>query len=99
MNGEKLEISAKDIPDVEFLENVYRLSIIEDGWPGGIPHWVFTWDLREVYPTVPMKVLIAKARRLKKRKLLTGCCCGCRGDFELTPAGYDLLPDEGRPYV
>lgn len=33
--------------------------------------------------SVPYKVVEAKARRLIRRGLLTGCTCGCRGDFEV----------------
>jgi hypothetical protein len=32
-------------------------------------------------PGVPSKVVLAKARRLIKRGKLSGCDCGCRGDF------------------
>lgn len=33
-------------------------------------------------PGVPKKVVLAKAQRLIDRRLLDGCTCGCRGDFE-----------------
>ena len=33
----------------------------------------------------PWKVVKAKARTMiRKRKTVTGCYCGCRGDFELS---------------
>lgn len=53
--------------------------------------WTQTWDLHEWYPTIPLKVLIAKAGQLIKRKLIDGCACGCRGDFEITAAGAAWL--------
>jgi hypothetical protein len=31
----------------------------------------------------PDKVVLAKAKRLVKRGLISGCTCGCRGDFEI----------------
>ena len=34
------------------------------------------------YPAMPEKVVLAKARRLIRRRILDGCACGCRGDFE-----------------
>lgn len=37
--------------------------------------------------SVPEKVIMAKARKMIRRKLLTGCWCGCRGDFEPVAAG------------
>jgi hypothetical protein len=36
----------------------------------------------EDIPGVPSKVVLAKARRLINRKVIKGCDCGCRGDFE-----------------
>lgn len=33
------------------------------------------------WPGVPPKVVLAKAQRLINRGMLTGCTCGCRGDF------------------
>jgi hypothetical protein len=39
--------------------------------------WVMIWDL--------------KLQSLIDRKLIDGCTCGCRGDFELTPAGRASL--------
>lgn len=32
--------------------------------------------------SVPENLVRAKARKLIRRKLLTGCWCGCRGNFE-----------------
>lgn len=52
-----------------------------------IPEGVDIYDV----PGVPAKVALAKAKRLIKRGLLNGCACGCRGDFELTDAGRELL--------
>jgi hypothetical protein len=34
-------------------------------------------------PGVPEKVVLAKAKRLMRRGLISGCACGCRGDFEV----------------
>jgi hypothetical protein len=53
--------------------------------------WVFMRDITPRFPTVPRKVLIAKLNSLIRRKLLTGCTCGCRGDFETTESGRALL--------
>lgn len=32
---------------------------------------------------IPTKLALAKMRKLIKKKLVTGCACGCRGDFDL----------------
>jgi hypothetical protein len=55
------------------------------------PHWVFTWNLACLMPAFEERLIVAKAAQLKKRGLVDGCCCGCRGDFELTPAGEAFL--------
>lgn len=33
------------------------------------------------FPQMPPKLVLAKARKLIRRGLVTGCACGCRGDF------------------
>lgn len=43
------------------------------------------------FPAVPWKVLRAKLKSLIRRRLVLGCCCGCRGDFTLTAQGVARL--------
>lgn len=62
--------------------------------------WTFTALIAERFPAVPFKVVAAKLSKLLKRGLLTGCDCGCRGDWELTDKGRELValpPSSGRP--
>lgn len=40
---------------------------------------------------IPNKLLLAKLRKMIQKKLITGCACGCRGDFEVTAKGATLL--------
>ena len=40
---------------------------------------------------IPYKVGVAAMANLMKRGLVTGCTCGCRGDFEITEKGIYLL--------
>lgn len=83
-------MQAKDIPEqpiLDFLDGPY------DGWP--VKGWAtWFWDEKhpENYPNsvlhamphgTPVKVALAKMRAMIKKKLITGCCCGCRGDFQL----------------
>lgn len=67
---------------------------MDAGYHGGRPgygydpdntkgHWANRVDLAGLFPEAPEKVVLAKLRSLIKRKLMTGCPCGCRGDFEL----------------
>lgn len=73
---------AKDIPDADFLAIVEDINIKEH-------RWAFMWDMEAAFPEVPPKVVLAKARSLIKRKLMDGCPCGCRGDFEVVSWRYE----------
>src|SRR5678815_4892395 len=65
------------------------------GWHGGRPgykhdpntpaqgHWANLYDITKALGNPPEKVVLAKLRRLINRGLITGCGCGCRGDFEI----------------
>ena len=90
------DIQAKHIPDRGILGEIRRLSATP--WPGGqtndtYDRWVM-FDELQAAPAFPAKVVRAKLAALIRRGLLTGCTCGCRGDFELTPAGEALLDAE-----
>lgn len=71
---------AKDIADVEILRAVEELCFMENAW-------AVTWNVQAQFPAFPPKVVNAKLSRLLRRGLLTGCDCGCRGDWELTHRG------------
>ncbi len=57
----------------------------------GRESWAFMWDMEKLFPGAPAKVVLAKMRGLVKRKLVDGCTCGCRGDFEITGKGRTAL--------
>lgn len=65
--------------------------------------WSFFWNIEDslalVMPGVPSKVLDAKLRALHRRNLITGCTCGCRGDFATTEAGEALIPPGPLPRI
>jgi hypothetical protein len=48
-------------------------------------------------PGTPDKLVLAKMRNLIKHGLVSGCGCGCRGDFELTDLGREWLGLEDHP--
>ena len=50
-------------------------------------------------PVVPLKVVLAKARKLIRHGLLTGCACGCRGEFEVVDAAEEAERVECRVIV
>lgn len=86
-------LQAKDIDDRKVLSEVRRLSMDTQGgrWPN-TPHWVMARDLEKALGLENTgRLLLAKCDALIRRKLLDGCTCGCRGDFELTAAGRAFL--------
>lgn len=66
---------AKDIPDELFLEAVART-------PRGLSVEVRRELATEIGP-VPLKLLVTKAKTLIAQGRLTGCTCGCKGDWAL----------------
>jgi hypothetical protein len=76
-------MSARDIEDWRVLAVIDRLCL-ESKLPA------HAWDVQAALPAHPPKVVAAKLRKLVRRKLVTGCFCGCRGDFELTVAGREI---------
>lgn len=89
-------VKAADIQDRDFLAAVAEIQRIGGSWA----NWRRSREygngeggIMDRFPEVPEKVMYAKARRLLKRELMTGCACGCRGGFELTPSGRDLLKE------
>lgn len=60
--------------------------------------WTNTTEVSIVFRHFPFKVVAAKLSKLLKRGLVTGCDCGCRGDWELTAKGRTALADEGISY-
>jgi hypothetical protein len=63
-------------------------------------------------PSIPWKLVLSKAASLIRRGLISGCACGCRGEFRLTwkgllqlwgrfpglfPQGYQFRGVQGTP--
>lgn len=94
-------MQAKDLDDVDVLRTIDRLGHEWAGqpWPPGLTRppglkpaaWCMRWDLDAAYPEAPSKVVLAKCKALIRRRLLDGCTCGCRGDYELTDLGRAFL--------
>ena len=86
-------MQCKDIPDEDVLKFLYKHR---DGWC-----YMFSPDLsdRSIFLSMPHGVsrhlALAKMRKLIKRGLVSGCDCGCRGDFEITDKGIERLGLEG----
>ena len=96
---EPRHMKASDIADEVFIRAVLFCCAERE------MSWATRWDVAAVlaghpdevefpprdYPNLPEKVVLAKARKLIRRKLIDGCDCGCRGDFEVTAAGRRLV--------
>lgn len=100
-------MQCKDIPDLPILQFLGRLergeitseyevggkitswqSTMGSTWAGcahGVPHAMPQGE------ATPDKLVRAKMRSLIRRGLVSGCACGCRGDFELTPKGREYV--------
>lgn len=77
-------MQAKDLGDRDFLSYIDTRS-------AALAAWVCLWDFDGPYLDIPHKLIRAKAAKLIKRGFMTGCSCGCRGDFEITMAGRDYV--------
>lgn len=88
---EGIHMKAADIPDNLILS---YLAKHRGKWTllYGLEFHPLDTDQREVItPDAHPKVLHAKMRQLLKRKLVSGCPCGCRGDWEITEKGLAAI--------
>lgn len=88
-------VQAKHLSDLDVLKFIDEESKTPWGGapalPPGDTRWVFTCEVQDRFTEFPAKVVLAKCSALIKRKLIDGCTCGCRGDFELTAKGREVL--------
>lgn len=92
-------MQAKDITSLAFLQAVVVCGIERERL------WANRWDVTavlagypecikstpRVYPELPVKVVLAKAKALISAGIIDGCACGCRGDWELMPETAEVL--------
>ncbi len=93
-------MQCKDIPEKPILE-----FLNEHPWPEAR---MATWcgqrrrregdgnDVSAVMPAgTPTKLVLAKMKMMKRRGVVEGCACGCRGDFRISDKGLrELTPLE-----
>ena len=78
-------MQCKDIP----IKPILEFLILHNG------KWCTWYSKPSIMPTIedampigtPPKLRLAKMRMLIKKGLVSGCDCGCRGDFEITEKG------------
>jgi hypothetical protein len=85
-------MQCKDIEDAPLLRFIARKQA-EKGL------WVNTWDFEPPYAELPSNLFRAKMGQLIKRGLLTGCNCGCRGDYEITNKGMNFIANNNTPAI
>lgn len=81
-----MKLQCKHIPDRPILEFIGSFN----------GEWCFLFQDHErslfnILGDIPWNLALAKLRSLKKRGLVSGCTCGCRGDFVLTEKGKAYL--------
>lgn len=85
-------MQCKDIPD----EPILRLLALR---PNAWHNWYFGDD-RDVRNAMPNgtheKLVLGKMRMLIRRGLVSGCGCGCRGDFQITEKGLQWIEQPGK---
>lgn len=81
------KLQCKDIADQPILQLLSRFqhcTLIEG----------FTNSVQVAMPAdTPKNLVRAKMGSLIRRSLITGCACGCRGDFMLADKGSQMLAD------
>jgi hypothetical protein len=90
-----LYVRTASIPDRPILEFLAR----QTGWSTHGPGHIMP-TVQDAMPAgTPVDVQHAKMCTLATRGLVTGCTCGCRGDWELVQAGRDIVePFDPRDY-
>lgn len=80
-------MQCKEIPDLPIL----RFLDTTSGWCNWFDAKYEKSVRRAMPPGVPGKLVLAKMRVLVRNGLVSGCPCGCRGDFEITPKGVEQM--------
>lgn len=83
------KIQAKHIPAEALIDTIHALSGAWRGYASGgdgsaqffKPGSANIWAICEMWPTIPIKVIRAKLKKLIKAKQIDGCLCGCSGEF------------------
>lgn len=84
----KTRAQAKDISDTRVLDSL-RATV--NPWGTSLLE-----DVQNALSDFPPKVVRAKLSSLIRRKVIDGCTCGCRGDFEILHQGRSMRSTFGR---
>lgn len=87
-------MQCKDIPDEPILRFLLSDACLigDSGTHWGLAFEGYPNSVQNAMPLgTPNKLAVAKMGQLIHRGLVDGCCCGCRGDFEVTEKGRASL--------
>lgn len=73
-------MQTKDITDLVMLAALEAVRGIN-----GAPKWSALSGVQRHLSEIPPKLVLSKLRSMIKRRVISGCGCGCRGDFEILP--------------
>lgn len=85
--------SCKDVPDKPILDFLHQRKKEGKTWCC----WYYGFENsigQAMPPNTPEKIIIQKMAKLIKRGLVSGCVCGCRGDYEITNKGINFLSNK-----
>ena len=76
-------LQCKDLSGAAIVEHIYRINKAHDAPAMLVPPEDSKYSVWPTYSPVPIpeKLLRAKLRQLIDHGWITGCACGCRGDF------------------
>ncbi len=93
-------MQCKDIPTGPILEFLFALFVLGDHSATWEKDDVYGTSVRQVMPQgTPSRLIHAKMRKLVYKGLISGCTCGCMGNFYITDKGRWRLRGEGRDKV
>lgn len=81
-------MKTSDIPDLPILE---FLAKHPDEWCTHGKGYSMPTVADAMPPDTHVKLQLSKMSSMLQRGLVRGCDCGCRGDWEITRAGEDVL--------
>lgn len=84
-------MQCKDIPTIPILSFVAKHGGIGCNW-FATDQFENERSVRHVMPPgLPDNLVLAKMKKLISSGYISGCDCGCRGDYELTEKGFAEL--------
>lgn len=81
-------MQCKDIPDLPILEYLARIKREAGRWC----FFGFAPDIFDAFPAdAPYNLVLAKMKKLITKGLVSGCACGCSGNFAITELGAGFI--------